>query len=510
MGTIWQWIGFNLFVLAAVALDLAVFHREAHKVRVREAAVWSAVWIALSVAFGLGILHWYGSQPALEFFTGYIIEKSLSVDNLFVFLVIFRTFSVDERYQHRILAWGILGALVMRGLMIFAGTVLLARFSWITYLFGAFLLYAALHMLVAREKQLHPEQNFIFRFAKNHLRVAGQYHGEHFFLREAGRWIATPLFLVLLVVEITDVTFALDSIPAVFGITHNAFIVYTSNVFAILGLRALYFLMASVLGYLRYLNLGLSAVLLFVGAKMIAEAWLHIPIRISLLTIGGILGLAIAASLLWRRRPEAVAQAARGGKAATAPVENPLSAAIQKLSEPLAETRAAGAGELFLAGSALAESIVSNWRTDPELSVLLGGEKPEVTVGIAVPQESFARIRAANGSPLLARVPPEQDAAEFELLFPDGISLDILTTTQLGGPGAIARYLAKFGEGIQQVEYRTQNVDRATKILVMKFGVRPVYPETRPGADGTRVNFFLVASPAGTKLLIELYESPQR
>lgn len=298
IGTPWHWIEYLLFVLLALALDLGVFHRKAHTVRWREAAAWSLVWVAISVLFGLGILRWYGTQPALEYFTGYVIEKSLSVDNLFVFLIVFRTFQVDARYQHRILGWGILGALVMRGLLIAAGVTLLARFAWITYLFGGFLLYAGLHMLVAREKEAHPEQNIIFRFAKQHLRVAEKYHDARFFIREGGRWLATPLFLVLLVIETADVTFALDSIPAVFGITRDPFIVFTSNVFAILGLRALYFLLAGVLDYFSYLSTGLALVLLFIGGKMIAEPWMHIPVHISLAIVGGILLAALLASLL--------------------------------------------------------------------------------------------------------------------------------------------------------------------------------------------------------------------
>jgi tellurite resistance protein TerC len=300
MGTPWHWIEFNLFVLLAIALDLGVFHRHAHKVRWRESLIWSLVWIAISVLFGLGVLHWYGTQASLEFFTGYVIEKSLSVDNLFVFLIVFRTFRVDARYQHRVLAWGILGALVMRGLMIAAGAALISRFSWITYLFGAFLLYAGAHMLLAREKEAHPEQNPIFRFASSHLRVSDRYHNEKFFVREKNAWIATPLFLVVLVIEITDVTFALDSIPAIFGITRDPFIVYTSNVFAILGLRALYFLLSGVLEYFRYLSMGLAVVLLFIGAKMIAEPWLHIPVYLSLIIVGAILGLSMTPSLFTR------------------------------------------------------------------------------------------------------------------------------------------------------------------------------------------------------------------
>jgi tellurite resistance protein TerC len=303
VGTLWHWAAFLLFVLLAVTLDLGVFHRSAHRVGPREAAIWSAVWVSLSVLFGLGILHWYGSRLALEFFTGYVIEKSLSVDNLFVFLIVFRTFRTEERYQHRILAWGILGALLMRGAMIAAGAALLARFSWITYVFGAFLLYAGLHMLLARSQEAHPEQNPIFKFASTHLRVARGDHGPNFFIRQGTRWFATSLFLVLLVIEITDVTFALDSIPAIFGITHDAFIVFTSNVFAILGLRALYFLLAGVLGYFRYLSTGLAVVLLFVGGKMLAEPWLHIPVHISLAIVGAILLAALLPSLLSGRKP---------------------------------------------------------------------------------------------------------------------------------------------------------------------------------------------------------------
>lgn len=298
VGTFWHWAAFLVFVLIAVALDLGVFHRSAHRVSLREAAVWSVVWVALSVLFGLGLLHGYGSRPALEFFTGYVIEKSLSVDNLFVFLIVFRTFRTEERYQHRILAWGILGAVVMRGAMIAAGAALLARFSWITYLFGAFLLYAGLHMLLAREKEAHPEQNPVFRFASTHLRVARGDHDAKFFIRQGARWFATSLFLVLLVIEITDVTFALDSIPAIFGITHDAYIVFTSNVFAILGLRALYFLLAGVLGYFRHLSIGLAVMLLFVGGKMLVERWLHIPVYISLAIVAAILLASLVPSFL--------------------------------------------------------------------------------------------------------------------------------------------------------------------------------------------------------------------
>lgn len=305
MGTPLLWIGFNVFVLGAVALDLGVFNRRLHKVGLRE-AFWSTVlWIALSVLFGFGIWHFSGYQRGIEFFTGYLIEKALSVDNLFLFLVIFRTFAIDERFQHRMLEWGIIGALAMRGVMIFAGAELIERFSWIMYAFGAFLVYAGIHMLFARKEKIRPEQSAFFRFANRHLRLTRDYHGEHFFVRKEGKLFATPLFLVLLVVEITDVTLAVDSIPAIFGITRDPFIVYTSNVFAILGLRALYFLLAGFLNRMRFLTVGLSFVLSFIGGKMIVEPWLHIPAHISLLVVAGILLLAISASLLFPERAKA-------------------------------------------------------------------------------------------------------------------------------------------------------------------------------------------------------------
>ena len=298
MGTPLLWFLFNLFVIIAITLDLKVFHRTAHKIAVREAAILSAVWIALSIVFGLGIMYYFGRQPSLEFFTGYLIEKALSVDNLFLFLVIFRSFSVDERIQHRILEWGILGALVMRAIMIAAGAELVERFSWIMYVFGAFIVYAGIHMFFLKKEDVHPEKNLVFRFASKHLRVTRDYQGEHFFVRQSGKLFATPLFLVLLVVEITDVTLAVDSIPAIFGITHDPFIVYTSNVFAILGLRALFFLLAGALDRLRFLDEGLAFVLIFIGGKMLVERWIHVPVQASLGIVAGILFVAICVSLL--------------------------------------------------------------------------------------------------------------------------------------------------------------------------------------------------------------------
>jgi tellurite resistance protein TerC len=488
MGTPFRWIAFNLFILTAIALDLRVFHRKAHKIGVREAAIASCSWISVSVLFGLAVLYFYGQQPALEYFTGYLIEKALSVDNLFLFLLIFRAFAVDERIQHRLLEWGVLGALIMRGVMVALGSELIEHFSWVLYFLGGFLIYAGLRMLFAKKTEIHPEQNGIFRFARKHLRVTQDYQGERFFVRNAGKLFATPLFLVLLVVEITDVTLAVDSIPAVFGITRDPFIVYTSNVFAILGLRALYFLLAGVIDRLQYLDEGLALVLVFIGGKMIGEPWIHIPVGISLAAVGGVLLVALLASVL-------------------IPAKKKISA-IEALSSANAADRRAGAEEIYRVGRTPADAIISAWREDSELTALLLGPSPVVTVGLAVGRDTFALIRAANGSPRLAEVPADQDAEEFELHFPHGVLLDILTTREPGGSGAIARYLGKFGEGVQQVEFRCTNVDRATEILKEKFGVVPIYPATRPGADGTRVNFFLVTSPGAGKVLIELYELP--
>src|SRR5271163_4334583 len=297
MGTPLRWVAFNAFILLAVVLDLRVFHRKPHKSSVREAAFWSTVWIAIAILFGIGVHYVLGVPAALEYFTGYLIEKALSIDNLFLFLVIFRAFAVDERQQQRLLQWGILGALLMRGVMIAAGAALIERFSWILYVLGAFLVYAGIHMLFAKKETIHPEKSSIFRFAMQHLRVTRDYQGEHYFVRRSGQLFATPLLLILIVVEITDITLAVDSIPAIFGITRDPFIVYTSNVFAILGLRALYFLLAGVLGRMRYLTAGLSCVLVFIGAKMILEPWFHITVQISLSTVAAILLISLLASL---------------------------------------------------------------------------------------------------------------------------------------------------------------------------------------------------------------------
>jgi tellurite resistance protein TerC len=302
--SIWPWVGFTAFVLVMLALDLGVFHRKAHAVSIREAMIWSAVWVTLSMIFNLGLYWFQGPEPALQFFTGYLIEKSLSVDNIFVFALIFGYFSVSPTDQHRVLFWGILGALVMRAAFILAGSALLAQFHWIIYVFGAFLVVTGIRMARHQELEIHPENNPLLKLVRRLVPVTRGYHGHHFFVREAGRWMATPLFLVLVLLESTDLVFAVDSIPAIFAVTNDPFIVYTSNIFAILGLRSLYFLLAGVMGKFVYLKLGLSAVLVFVGIKMLLTEIYKIPSLVSLAVIAAILTASVLASLRKTRREE--------------------------------------------------------------------------------------------------------------------------------------------------------------------------------------------------------------
>ncbi len=310
--SIWLWIGFNLFVLALLALDLGVFHQKAHSVSIREATIWSIVWITLSLLFNLGIYFFWDNivpasnytngEAALAFLTGYLLEKSLSVDNIFIFVVIFTYFAVPATYQHRVLFWGILGALIMRGILIVIGAALLKEFHWIIYVFGAFLIFTGVRMGLERNEEAHPEKNPVIKLLRRIMPVTENYEGEKFFVRRMGKLMATPLFLVLLVVESTDLIFAVDSIPAIFAVTDDPFIVYTSNVFAILGLRSLYFLLAGVVDKFHYLKLGLSAVLVFVGLKMLLTDIYKIPIGISLGVIATILTISIAASIQRTRR----------------------------------------------------------------------------------------------------------------------------------------------------------------------------------------------------------------
>ncbi|MCL4303591.1 MAG: TerC family protein [Anaerolineae bacterium] len=312
MDTIWLWVGFNLFVLALLALDLGVFHRHAHAVSVKEATIWSVVWIALSLAFNVLLYFFWdvispaseysNSEAALAFFTGYLIEKSLSVDNIFVFVLIFTYFAVPALYQHRVLFWGIIGALVMRGILIAVGAALLHEFHWIIYIFGGFLIFTGIKMAFHRDEEIHPDENPLVKLFRRFMPVARNYAGEKFFIRQAGVLMATPLFLVLLIVESTDLVFALDSIPAIFAITDDPFIIYTSNVFAILGLRALYFVLAGVIDKFHYLKLGLSVVLTFVGVKMVIAEFYKIPIGVSLGVIAGILTIAVIASVVRTQR----------------------------------------------------------------------------------------------------------------------------------------------------------------------------------------------------------------
>ncbi len=296
------WIAFNVFVLAMLALDLGVFHRKAHAVSLKEAGAWSAVWIALALVFGAGLWHFEGKEPALQYLTGYLIEKSLSVDNIFVIALIFTYFAVPALYQHRVLFWGILGALLLRGALIAAGAFLLAKFHFLVWIFGAFLVVTGVKMALHDNAELHPEKNPLVRLARKLLPVTESYEGQAFFVRRAGRLFATPLFLVLLVVESMDLVFAVDSVPAIFAVTSDTFLVYTSNVFAILGLRSLYFLLAGIMGRFVYLKLGLSVILVFVGLKMALVELVKVPVGISLGVIGLVLAVSVVASLLATRR----------------------------------------------------------------------------------------------------------------------------------------------------------------------------------------------------------------
>ena len=308
---IWLWIGFNLFVLAMLALDLGVFHRKSHAVSGREALIWSIVWISLSLVFN-AVIYFYWDQmapgstytnreAALAFFTGYLIEKSLSVDNIFVFILIFSFFAVPAKYQHRVLFWGILGALVMRGTLIAVGAALLHEFHWIIYIFGAFLIFTGIRMAWHHDEDVEPDKNPVVKFFRRFMPVTETFEKDKFFVRRAGKLMATPLFLILLVVESTDLVFAVDSIPAIFAVTQDPFIVYTSNVFAILGLRALYFLLADVMDKFQYLKFGLSAVLVFIGVKMVIVDFYKIPTALSLAVVAGILTISILASL-WKSK----------------------------------------------------------------------------------------------------------------------------------------------------------------------------------------------------------------
>jgi tellurite resistance protein TerC len=300
---IWFWVGFVAFVLAMLSLDLGVFNKTPHVVRAREATIWTAVWVGLALLFAGGLAVFATPQTALTFLTGYVIEESLSVDNIFVIVLIFQYFAVPAQYQHRVLFWGILGALVMRGLFILAGTALLDRFEWIIYVFGALLVVTGIRMAVKQDEEFDGEQNPVVKFTRRFLPITHDYRGKYFFAIEGGRRYATPLLLVLVLVEATDLIFAIDSIPAIFGITRDPFIVFTSNIFAVMGLRSLFFLLATVVTKFHLLKYGLAVILTFVGTKMLIETWVHIPILLSLGIVVGVLATSIAASLVWPAKP---------------------------------------------------------------------------------------------------------------------------------------------------------------------------------------------------------------
>jgi tellurite resistance protein TerC len=519
MGSWPLWIAFNAGVALFLLLDLAVFHRRAHAIAVRQAAIESAAWVAISLGFGAWIFISHGRGPGLEFFTGYVVEKSLSLDNVFVFLLIFQYFRVDPRYQHRLLFWGVLGALILRGAMIGAGAALIARFDWTLYLLGAFLLYSGFKLFGA-DHAVHPEKNMLVRWAQKILPMSETEAPQKLLVRQDGRWLFTSFFLVVIVLETTDLVLAVDSVAAVFGVTRDPFLVYSSNVCAILGLRALYFLLAGILQYFQYLDEGLAITVMFIGAKMLANPWVHISTGLSLAIVGGIITLAILISVIRSKMQEKAAQPKiikRGHIAAVAVTPE----SIGHLADNDPAERALTAFDLFSAGMARALDSLQDWEQDDELQGLMVREHVEsvtpvglsvarLTVGIAVQPETFDKIRAANGSPPLAEAPADQDVLEFELEFSESgmsyVHLDILTTKAPSGNGAIARFLGKFGEGIQQVELDVTDVDRATEILRTRFGVEPIYLATRPGANGTRVNFFLVTARNNQKVLVELVE----
>ena len=296
VGSPWLWAGFIAFVVVMLALDLGVFHRKDHAVRSREALTWSLVWIGLALVFGAGVWWRFGSGLGMEFLTGYLVEKSLSVDNLFVFVVLFRTLAIPPAYQHRVLFWGVLSALVLRAAMIVGGTALLARFEWFMYVFGGFLLITGVKLLLTRNEEPHPERNAAFRWFKRVLPTTPRFHGHAFFAREDGKLMVTPLFIALAFIEVSDVIFA------VFAVTRDPFIVFTSNIFAILGLRSLYFLLANMVERFTYLKPALSAVLIYVGVKMLVADVVHVPPVISLVVIAAILGVAVVASVVKVRR----------------------------------------------------------------------------------------------------------------------------------------------------------------------------------------------------------------
>jgi tellurite resistance protein TerC len=296
------WIVFGVVIILMLAIDLGVFNRKAHEVGLKEAIIWSIVWTVVALLFNGAVFLYAGPERGLEFFTGYVIERSLSFDNLFVFVLIFSYFGVPRQYHHRALFWGVVGALVTRAAFIAAGVALIVRFEWILYFFGAILVYSGWKMLREKDVEVHPDRNIVIRAARTLFPVTSDFSGGRFFIRREGILFLTPLFLVILTIETTDIVFAVDSIPAVFGVTHDPFIAFTSNIFAILGLRASYFLLESILKTFKYLSHGLSVVLIFIGLKMLAADFLPIPIGTSLAIVMAVLTVAVMASLIGERR----------------------------------------------------------------------------------------------------------------------------------------------------------------------------------------------------------------
>lgn len=300
------WSIFNVFIIAMLIVDLVVLHKEDEPVSIKEALYWTGIWIVLALIFGIGVYYYMGSQTALDYYTGYLIEKSLSVDNIFVFLLVFTYFKVPDEFQHKVLFWGIFGALVMRLIFIFTGVALIERFHWIIYVFGGFLVFTGIKLAMEKDKEVHPERNPILKLVRRFFPTTKSYHGSKFFIRKMGRLIATPLFIVLVVIETTDLVFALDSIPAILAITRDEFIIYSSNAFAILGLRALYFAVSGIMRLFHYLHYGLSLILVFVGIKMLLSDFYHIPTPYALAVIGGALVLSIIASILYPKEEDPV------------------------------------------------------------------------------------------------------------------------------------------------------------------------------------------------------------
>lgn len=305
------WTVFNIFIVAMLIIDLAVFHKKEHEESIKEALIWTGVWITLALIFGVGIYYYMGSQTALDYYTGYLIEKSLSVDNIFVFLLVFTYFQVPPKYQHKVLFWGIFGALVMRFIFIFTGVALLERFHWIIYIFGAFLVFTGIKLALDKDKEVHPERNPVLKLFRKFYPTTKDYHGSRFFIRKMGRLFATPLFIVLIVIETTDLVFALDSIPAILAITRDEFIVYSSNAFAILGLRALYFAVSGIMRLFHYLHYGLSLILVFVGIKMLTEDFWHIPTPYALGFVAASLIVSVVASILFPQEDTQIEEIAK-------------------------------------------------------------------------------------------------------------------------------------------------------------------------------------------------------